>query len=843
MRRALRLLHVRRLTSIQLRTIIAVVAVAAGSSLALSVVLVESSTSYSLNRLTQQVGGSSELKVVGATSTTGITFRALAEVARTPGVASVIPVVQAITVVRTRGSHNQNVLAVGVSCSALTVVARATCPVGAAADARADHQIFVSSALARQLVPTSWLETDKGIQPLVGATALEALNDVGHGDIVVLPLPEAQREFNRAGRLDVVYVAPSKGVTSAALEARLARAVGPWDGVVNASTPPPAVSQALQAFTPLLTLLAILASGIAVVLVYNVISLTLEERRRERAISAAIGSPPSVLVIGPLLEAGILGAIGGLLGAFGGVVLARPIVGTVSHVTEQLAGIPISVHASLAIFVAGVVVGMLIGVLAAIRPVRRALRADVAAEISEREQRAETSTPATARRALIYTLVVIAGAVLTWLGSRNGSLEGWQPAAAFAGFLLAMVFVSFALGAWAPVIVGALARRQGPSGGVTRLGIANLVREPGRTGVMAVAIAATVITGFVTASYDRAINQDIAAGYAHTSRADSVLVSTAASANGNNPDGQIASTTLAALDRLAGVKGIDGLYGELTGHSAGQLTLVESEATPSLRGTTVYSGTAKLAKFEKGQVMVGPNLARRDHLHHGSVLTLDTPTGLAGVTVQGVWNNGDAAGDNVYLPLTLQRRLFGTSDPSAAALLVSSGSTPARVAAEARAAHLGPYLKFSTPTELLSTADANAASQLTAFLVLQRALLLVAFISVLSTLLLAGFQRRREFGLLGAVGMTPGELFRMVMAEAFTVGAVAVLLSVAVGLLVLYAMLNVTPLLIGYHDTYSPDFASLFVYGPIAIAVAILASLWPGRQAGRTPILEALKYE
>ena len=845
MRRSLRLLHLRRLTSIQLRTIIAVVAVAAGSSLALSVILVESSTSYSLNRLTQQVGGSSELKVVGATSTGGITFRALAEVARTPGVQSVIPVVQAITVVRTTGSHNQGVLAVGVSCSALAAVTQASCPVGsgAAADPGNHDQVFISTALARQLAPTSWLETDQGIDPLANATAVTSLNAVDRGDVVVLPLPEAQQEFNRRGRLDVIYVTPAPGVTSAVLEARLARAVGPWDGVVSASTPPPAVSLALEAFTPLLTLLAILASGIAVVLVYNVITLTLEERRRERAISAAIGAPPSVLVLGPLLEAGVLGAIGGILGAAGGVVLAGPIVGTLSHITEQLAGIPITVHASSTIFVTGLVIGTLIGLLAAIRPVRQALRADVAAEISGREQRAQSSTPTTVRRALLYTLIVIAGAVLSWLGSRNGSLEGWQPAAAFAGFLLAMLFVSFTLGAWAPVVIGALPRRRGPSYGVIRLGIANLVREPGRTAVMAVAIAATVITAFVTSSFDRAIDQDIASGYAHSSRAHSVLVTTVASAGGNNPDGQISQATLAALGRLPGVRGIDALYGELTGHSAGQLTLVESEATPSLRGIAVYSGTSTLTDFEKGQVMVGPNLARRDHLHHGSVLTLDTPTGLAGVTVQGVWNNGDAAGDNVYLPLALQQRLFGPSDPSAAALLVSSGFTTTGVAAEARAAHLGAYLKISTPASQLSTADSNAASQLTPFLVLQRALLLVAFISVLSTLLLAGLQRRREFGLLGAVGMTPRELSRMVMAEAFTVGFVAVGLSVAVGFLVLYVLLNVTPLLNGYHDTYAPDIVSLLVYGPIAVAVAVLASLWPGRLAARTPILEALKYE
>jgi hypothetical protein len=70
-----------------------------------------------------------------------------------------------------------------------------------------------------------------------------------------------------------------------------------------------------------------------------------------------------------------------------------------------------------------------------------------------------------------------------------------------------------------------------------------------------------------------------------------------------------------------------------------------------------------------------------------------------------------------------------------------------------------------------------------------------------------------------------------------------VALSVAVGFLVLYVLLNVTPLLNGYHDTYAPDIVSLLAYGPAAVAVAVLASLWPGRLPARTPILQALNYE
>jgi putative ABC transport system permease protein len=336
--RALRLLHLRRLASIRLRVIIAVVSVAAGSSLALSVVIVEGSTSYSLNRLTQQVAGAAELRVVGATSTGGLDFAALAATARTPGVQTVIPVVEAISAVRTTGSHSQAVLVLGINCGGvlLGVPGCATTSGNSASDlpsASAGSGFVIASALQRRLSSGSWLETNQGIASFRGASVLPSLNAVNRGDVVVMPLAAAQQAFARAGRVDDIFVVPEHGVSILALQRRIERAIGPWDGVVDATSPPASVSLALGEFTPILSVLALVASAIAVVLVYNVISLTVEERRREHAIVAAIGARPSILIIGPLLEAATLGAIGGLLGALGGLVLARPIVSTLSRIT------------------------------------------------------------------------------------------------------------------------------------------------------------------------------------------------------------------------------------------------------------------------------------------------------------------------------------------------------------------------------------------------------------------------------------------------------------------------------------------------------------------------------
>ena len=85
----------------------------------------------------------------------------------------------------------------------------------------------------------------------------------------------------------------------------------------------------------------------------------------------------------------------------------------------------------------------------------------------------------------------------------------------------------------------------------------------------------------------------------------------------------------------------------------------------------------------------------------------------------------------------------------------------------------------------------------------------------------------------------------MIVAEGLTISIVGALLgAVFFGFGVLLIMIYITPLLVGYVDTYSPDLGSLLVFGPIAIVVALAASLLAGpTRPPRTPILEALTYE
>ncbi|HWE70188.1 MAG TPA: FtsX-like permease family protein [Acidimicrobiales bacterium] len=837
--RSIRLLNLRRLARIRLRTVIAVIAVAAGSSLALSVLIVTQSVSYSLSRFSQQVAGASSLQVVGATASGGIDAHALAAVIATPGVGQVTPLVQAVSVVQTHKVGQQNVVVLGVTCAATAVVGGAGC--AGPGGSLAANQVVTSTLLRSQLGAGSTLETNTGSLPLAGSFGLAALNTINHGDVVVMALGTAQARFDRLGRLDVIYVMPRTGVTLRVLQSRLSRAVGGWNGVAAGTAIPPEVQLTIGGFTPLLTILAVLASGIAVVLVYNVVALTLEERRREHAIIAAVGAPLSVLIAGPLIEVGALGAVGGLLGALAGAVIARPVLATLNNVTIHLVGIPLTVRTTGWTLLVGVVVGMVIGLLATIRPLLRSLRLDITAELSSREQRERTSVRHTLRNAIALTFLTLCGLVLSWLGVRNGSLQSWQPLAAVGGFLVAAIFAILASGAWAPLVVRGLWHRGGAGGGVVRLGIANLVRDPARTGVMAVAIGAAVGVAVITSSFNHSVVHDITAQFQTSLSGHGVSVSTLAGKTGFNTDARIPVTDLATLGHLPGVAGVESFDLVIAGHNAGQLTLVEA-STSLPTGLALFQGRDDPVAFARGQAIVGAGLARRDHLRAGSDLMLGTPSGFARVPIQGVWDNGNAGGNNVTMPLSLESRLYGQQLPNDLTLLPAPGVSVATVVAQARRAPVSSFLTFSVPSQELRDSISSASGQITGFWALQRALLGVSFVSVLSTLVLVGIQRRREFGLLNAIGMTPGELFSMVVAEALVVAVVGAGIGILVGLLLLDALLNATPLFVGFHDTYIPDVGS-FLYAPVAVAVAVLAALWPGWRASRLPILEALQFE
>ena len=306
----------------------------------MSLVILVDSINGSVREQGRKLAGPTELRVIGATSRGGLDQRVTEAVAKTDGVAAAIPMIQAVTLVEDAHKHETPVLAFGIDCRIEAIVGRFRCTDEAlAAAASPDAPPFVSSSLAQSLGSGAVLRTDVGRISLDGAPSLPSLNAMNGGRAIVMPIARAQALFARPGLIDVIYVQPKPGTDLAALKSRLEQAVGPVNGVLGVDDPPPVIGVLLISFVPLFSLIAMLGLAIGAVLVYNTVSLSVEERRRQLAIVGALGGSGRVMVGGTLVEAGVLGLVGGVLGAFGGIVVAGPITSSLNTFTQRAAGI------------------------------------------------------------------------------------------------------------------------------------------------------------------------------------------------------------------------------------------------------------------------------------------------------------------------------------------------------------------------------------------------------------------------------------------------------------------------------------------------------------------------
>jgi putative ABC transport system permease protein len=137
----------------------------------------------------------------------------------------------------------------------------------------------------------------------------------------------------------------------------------------------------------------------------------------------------------------------------------------------------------------------------------------------------------------------------------------------------------------------------------------------------------------------------------------------------------------------------------------------------------------------------------------------------------------------------------------------------------------------------------KVAGQVDAFLNILTALLsfsiLIALLGIMNTLALSIFERKREIGLLRAVGMTRRQVRRMVRWEAVLIALFGAVIGLVVG-----AALGIAVVFgIGQGLELTMPVGTLGLYALFAALGGVLASIWPSFRGARTDLLEAIAYE
>jgi hypothetical protein len=358
---------------------------------------------------------------------------------------------------------------------------------------------------------------------------------------------------------------------------------------------------------------------------------------------------------------------------------------------------------------------------------------------------------------------------------------------------------------------------------------------------MVLAAAAPITAGFMIANMGAMVLNSTAAAIKRES-VGTVEVSTVTFTNEGNVDAKPSPALVRAIAQIPGVARVRSFsYLFAATKSTGPIAVQALEGRPP--DYDLLRGREDQVAFGRGEVVIAPGLARRDHVGPGGWLAVPGISGISRVRVQGIVANGDTTGLEVTMPFSLMERIWGPQTPLALQVDPNPGVSPAVLAGRIRAAHLDPHLTALEGKALTDSVKADNNRFFAPFWTLQRALIAVAFAAVLANLLLVAVRRKRELGLIAALGMSPRAMGEMIAAEALAIGVVAFILGSIAALAGTDAFRHALFIMIPFPTPFRVSVAAPFVYGSITIAVILLASMWPAMRTARMNIIEALRFE
>lgn len=707
--------------------------------------------------------------------------------------------------------------------------------------------VWLAANVARELGITPGdevaLRVDSRVHSAEVVGLLEAQGELERSSLaglLIADLASAQELTGELGRLTAIdVILPRGGPERAAAHAWLEERIPPGVALEPASARAESLAGMTSAFETNLRALGLLALFVGIFLVYNTITFSVVQRRGLWAGLRTLGVTRAQvfrLVCGEALVLGLAGtAVGLALGVWLGWGLVRLVTRTIN---DLYFSVEVSeLHLDPALLVRGALLGVVGTLLGAVAPAREATgQAPRTAQLrSTLESRTGRNVP---RLALAGVACLVASLGLlelaqTSLAASFAALFGLL----FAAFCLAPAFTAAvsALIARAPIgVLGRMAAR-----GVAR----NLSRNAVAIAALSIALAAAAGMGLLIASFRGSVER-----WLDVSLPSDVYVWSPHAVASRNT-GDLPPEVVAAALARSEVEGSTTYRGFETTDEAGRTVF---GAALGLHGNgrrtfEFLSGdSAEIwQRFEGGELIVTEPLARRRGVAVGDELALHTDRGLQRARVAGVARDFTSDQGFVHLAQAAYERWFDDRGVSSLGLFLAPGIESEAFADELRAA-----LPAGVAAHVQSNAVLRAGSlevfdrtfRVTAVLRLFAGA--VAFAGVVSALLALQLEREREVGLLRALGLTPRQVVRLVLAETGLMGLIAGVFALPLAVLLGWVLVeHVNARAFGWTLELDVRPSQLALALALSLAAAWLAALAPAWRMSRIPPAVALRSE
>jgi putative ABC transport system permease protein len=698
------------------------------------------------------------------------------------------------------------------------------------------NQIAVGSRIALGTVEGPKQFTVRGVMKSSGLTSAFG------GNLAVMDIYAAQHMFGRGRSFDRIDLAVKEGHTIKEAEQELTGMLGPGFQVDPPSGRGQQFEAMLAAYSMMVGISSLFALFIGMFIIYNSFAIAVTQRRSEIGILRALGATREQirwLFLGESAVTGLIGSIGGL--AFG-LLIARGIAATIGALISDVYGVAQhagEVSTSPGLLLLALAIGIGTSIVAAAIPAHSAASVDPVQALQKGKYQILSQGESRLRAVLGLLLGAVSVVCLGIGSSRPVFYAGYALAIVVALLISPLLSLILAKALrpilkWARPVEGALAAD-------------SLIQSPRRTSASVAALMLSLalviaFAGMARASYasiidwmETALNPEL-----FIMPSQSIVVRSMRFPASMGPE----VAAIPGVRRVQMVRDARVMFRKtpVMVVSVEVNSMAETAQLPPVAG----NADEMYRRASAGQgLIVADNLARLQHLKLGDMLEVPAPKGLIRLPIVGVIIDFSDQMGTIFMDRSLFTRYWNDDTVNVLRVYLNPGATVPEVRQRVLEKYAGQRQVFVLTNQELKSYILKVTDQWFGLTSVQIAVaVLVAILGIVNTLTVSITDRRRELGVLQAVGGLRGQIRRTIWLEALSVGTLGLALGFALGAVNLYYILQIVQNdIAGMRLDYSFPIGTVLALVPTILGAAFIAAIWPAESAVHGSLVEALEYE
>jgi putative ABC transport system permease protein len=806
---------------------------------------------YAFNKTVDRIAGSTQLQITAGE--TGFDEDVLEKAQANPGVRVAVPVIEAT--VQTGIPGQGNLLVLGVDMTGDRSLRDYDLENGEE-DVVDDPLVFLaqpdSIIVSQQFSERTGLKRDQKITmrtmagpkqfTIRGIMKSGGLASAFGGSLAIMDVYAAQMVFGRGRRFDRIDMAVADGAKVEDVRAALQKTLGPGLQVDTPSARGQQFEALAQIYSMTGTVTSMFALFIGLFLIYNTFAIAVTQRRSEIGLLRALGATRGQVKRLFLLESGIAGVAGSLAGIAVGMLIARWMAAYVSSFVGEVYGVAQraeEVSADPRLLAFAMTLGVLTSLIAAWLPARDAASVDAVKALQKGRMQVISVGENRLRRWLSVVLLVTATGCVFLGHNRIFFYTGYM--LSIFGALLLMP----SLCDWLTRLLRPALKLIRPVEGA--LAADSLLQAPRRTSGTVAALSLSIalvvgLGGIAKSSYDVIIKWT-----ANALNPDFFVTGSQSLTDRNF---RFPSELGGEIRQVPGVAEVQSVRTARIIYHDTPVMVVATDAEQLARRVQVKviegERATMYARAKKGEgVVVSDNFALLQRLRAGDTLEILSPTGVVRLPVLGIVQDFSDQNGTILIDRELFKKYWHDDTINVFRVYLAPGADAAGVRQEL-------LTRFGERTRLYVLTNkevkdfiVHVTDQWFGLTYVQIFVaVLVAILGIVNTLTVSIADRRRELGVLQAVGGLRSQIRHTIWMEAVTIGMLGLMVGFVMGAVHLYFILEVAKRdLAGMRLDYRYPWEIALLLIPVMLSAALLSGAGPAEGAVRGSLVEALEYE